>query len=153
MDGLNRWQGLGNLGADPELRITSSGSSVLKLRMAITTSWFDKEKNVREERTEWVNVTIFGKRGEGLAKYLHKGSKVLVEGELRTSSYEKEGVKHYRTEIVASEIWMLDGKPQAQQGASGGPGWGQGQPAQAQPPAQPEQGQSGGPEGYPKSWG
>jgi single-strand DNA-binding protein len=94
---------LGNLGADPELRVTPSGQSVLKLRLATTESYLDKT-NTRQERTEWHSVTVWGKRGEALSKILGKGSSIFVEGSLRTSSYEKEGVKHYRTEVNANNI-------------------------------------------------
>ncbi len=103
-DGLNRWMGIGNLGADPELRMTGGGQAVLKLRIACSETYLDKNK-VKQERTEWVSVVVWGKRGEALSKILSKGSRIFVEGGLRTSSYDdKEGKKRYRTEIVASNI-------------------------------------------------
>lgn len=103
-DGMNRWIGFGNLGADPELRFTQAGGAVLNLRLACTESYLDKDK-VRQERTEWCSVAIFGKRAEALAKFLRKGQALLVEGSLRTSSYDdREGVKRYKTEIIASNI-------------------------------------------------
>lgn len=108
-DGLNRVMLLGNLGADPELRVTPGGSSVLKLRLATAESYLDKT-NTRQERTEWHSVTVWGKRGEALAKFLTKGARIFVEGELRTSSYEKDGEKRYRTEINASNIILAGGK-------------------------------------------
>lgn len=107
-EGLNKVLLLGNLGADPELKVTQGGQSVLKLRLATTENYLDKN-NARQERTEWHSVTIWGKRGEALAKFLTKGERVFVEGSLRTSSYEKDGEKRYRTEIVASNI-ILSGK-------------------------------------------
>ncbi len=110
-DGLNRVMLLGNLGADPELRMTSGGQAVLSLRLACSESYLDKDKN-RQERTEWVNVTVWGKRGEALAKLLAKGSRVFVEGGLRTSSYDKDGEKRYKTEVVASNI-ILCSSPRA----------------------------------------
>ncbi|HEV8245376.1 MAG TPA: single-stranded DNA-binding protein [Polyangiaceae bacterium] len=103
-DGLNRVMLLGNLGADPELRMTPSGQAVLKLRLATSESYLDRNK-VRQEKTEWHNVVIWGKRAEGLAKILSKGSRLFIEGGLRTSSYDdRDGNKRYRTEVVANNI-------------------------------------------------
>ena len=102
-EGLNKVMLLGNLGADPELKVTPSGQAILKLRLATTESYLDKS-NTRQERTEWHSVTVWGKRGEALAKILGKGSSIFVEGGIRTSSYEKDGEKRYRTEIVANNI-------------------------------------------------
>lgn len=107
-NGLNKVMLLGNLGADPELRQTQGGQAVLKLRLATTETYLDKS-NTRQERTEWHSITVWGKRGEALAKILQKGSNIFVEGSLRTSSYEKDGEKRYRTEIVANNI-LLTGK-------------------------------------------
>ena len=104
MDGLNKIFILGNLGADPELKLLPGGTAVLKLRVATNESWFDKDKQARQERVEWHRVTVFGKRGEGLAKFLRKGMKVCVQGANRTTTYEKEGQKHYSTEIIADEV-------------------------------------------------
>ena len=108
-EGLNKVLLLGNLGADPELRITPGGQAVLKLRLATTESYLDKN-NVRQERTEWHSVTVWGKRGEALAKILSKGSRVFIEGSLRTSSYEKDGEKRYRTETVAHNLILAGGR-------------------------------------------
>ncbi len=114
-EGLNRVMLLGNLGADPELRMTSSGQAVLKLRLATSETYLDRNK-VRQERTEWHSVVVWGKRAEGLAKILSKGSRLFVEGGLRTSSYDdKEGHKRYRTEVVANNIILSGG------GGRGGP--------------------------------
>lgn len=108
-EGLNRVMLLGNLGADPELRMTQGGQAVLGLRIATTESYLDKDR-VRRERTDWHNVTVWGKRGEALAKILRKGSSVLVEGSLRTSSYDgKDGSKRYKTEVVATQIILAGG--------------------------------------------
>lgn len=95
----------GNLGSDPELRYTASGTPVLSLRIATNESFLDKNREV-QERTEWHTVVVWGTRAEALARTLNKGSGMLVEGGLRTSSYEKEGVKRYRTEIHAREICL-----------------------------------------------
>ena len=128
-EGLNRWMGIGNLASDPELRMTADGQAILKLRLACNESYLDKS-NTRVERTEFVSITIWGKRGEALAKILTKGSSLYVEGSLRTSSYEKDGEKRYRTEIVASNVILTGGRPAGTQGS--GPGAG------ARPPRPPQ---------------
>ena len=107
-EGLNKVMLLGNLGADPELRVTPGGQAVLKLRLATTESYLDRS-NTRQERTEWHRVTIWGKRGEGLAKILTKGDRIFVEGRLQTSSYEKNGEKRYSTDIIANNILLAGG--------------------------------------------
>ncbi|MFO7180009.1 MAG: single-stranded DNA-binding protein [Pseudomonadota bacterium] len=108
-DGLNRVMLLGNLGADPELRMTASGQAVLKLRLATSESYLDRNR-VRQERTDWHSVVIWGKRAEALAKILAKGSRIFVEGGLRTSSYDdREGNKRYRTEVVANNVILAGG--------------------------------------------
>jgi single-strand DNA-binding protein len=128
-DGLNKVMLLGGLGADPELRFTQGGQAVLHLRLATTESYLDKDK-VRRERTDWHSVVVWGKRGEGLAKILAKGSSLFVEGSLRTSSYDnREGVKVYKTEVIASNVILAGGKGQSFQaddadGASDGGGGG-----------------------------
>ncbi len=118
-DGLNRVMLFGNLGAEPEFRVTSSGQQVLKLRVATSESYLDRNK-VRQERTEWHGVTIWGKRAEALAKFLSKGSRVFIEGGLRTSSYDdQQGNKRYRTEVVASNIILAGGGSRRGSSSSG----------------------------------
>jgi single-strand DNA-binding protein len=104
-EGLNRVMLVGNLGADPELRVTPSGQSILKLRLATTESYLDKG-GTRQERTEWHRITVWGKRGEALSKMLAKGMTIFVEGRIQTSSYEKNGEKRYSTDIVANNIFL-----------------------------------------------
>jgi single-strand DNA-binding protein len=104
-DGMNKVLLLGNLGGDPELRYTPAGTAVLSFRIATNESWLDKNKE-RQERVEWHWIVVWGPRAEGLSRILAKGSGVLVEGGLRTSSYEKDGQKHYKTEVVAREVFL-----------------------------------------------
>ena len=123
-EGLNKVMLLGNLGADPELKMTQGGQSVLKLRLATTETYLDKNQT-RQERTEWHSVTLWGKRGEALAKFLTKGERIFVEGSLRTSSYEKNGEKRYSTEINATNIILAGrGKGQGAGDEMGGGGGG-----------------------------
>jgi len=108
-EGLNRVMLLGNLGADPELKMTSGGQAVLKLRLATSETYLDRNK-VRQERTEWHSVVVWGKRAEALGKFLTKGSRLFVEGGLRTSSYDdKDGNKRYITEVIANDVQFLGG--------------------------------------------
>jgi single-strand DNA-binding protein len=119
-DGLNRVMLLGNLGADPELRMTSGGQAVLKMRLATSESYLDRNR-VRQERTEWHSVVVWGKRAEALGKFLTKGSRLFVEGGLRTSSYDdRDGNKRYKTEVVANNI-ILAGRSGGGGGGGGGP--------------------------------
>lgn len=110
-EGLNKCMLLGNLCADPELRFTQGGQAVLNFRLATNESYLDRDKQ-RKERTDFHNVVVWGKRGEALAKILHKGSRVLVEGSLRTSSYDdQDGKKRYKTEVIAAEVILCgDGR-------------------------------------------
>lgn len=123
---LNKFMGIGNLGADPELRTTTSGTSVCEFRLAINESWFDKASNERKERTEWIRVIVWGKSGENCAKYLSKGSKAFVEGRIQTREWnDKDGNKRYTTEIVANSVQFLSTKGSAGGGShapSGGGG-------------------------------
>lgn len=112
-EGFNRVMLLGNLGADPELRFTQGGQAVLNIRLATTESYLDKDK-VRRDRTDWHSIVVWGKRGEGLAKVLKKGSTIFVEGRLQTSSYDdKDGNKRYKTEVVANSV-ILGGRGKGQ---------------------------------------
>ena len=99
---------LGNLGKDPELKYLPSGVAVCNFSIATTKSWKDTDGNV-QEKTEWHNIVSFRKVAELCGEYLKKGSKVLVEGELQTRMWEKDGVKHYTTEVVLNEVTFLDG--------------------------------------------
>src|SRR5262249_11906050 len=95
---------------DPELRFTQGGQAVLNMRLATTESYLDRNK-VRQERTDWHNVVVWGKRGEALAKFLTKGSTIFVRGGLRTSSYDdKHGNKRYKTETHANNVILAGGR-------------------------------------------
>lgn len=107
-NGMNRVTLFGNLGADPELRKTPSGVSVLKARLATNRTWITKE-GVREQDTQWHPIVVFGARGEGLSRILRKGSLLLVDGRLQTHCYEKDGVRRYYTEVVAENV-ILGGR-------------------------------------------
>ena len=126
-EGLNRVLLLGNLGADPELRVTPGGQAVLKLRLATNETYLDKNQ-VRQERTEWHRVTVWGRRAEALGKILTKGDSLFVEGRLQTSSYEKNGEKRYSTDIIANNIILSGGRARGEGAAAGGGG---GRPARA----------------------
>ena len=108
--GLNKVTLIGNLGADPEERHGANGNTVTRINVATTESWNDRDTGDREERTEWHRVVFFGRVAEVAAQYLKKGSKVYIEGTLRTSSYEKDGQTRYSTDVIAREMLMLDGR-------------------------------------------
>ena len=111
--GVNKAILLGNIGRDPESRVTTSGKAVCNVSVATTKSWRDRESNEQRERTEWHRVVFFDRLAEIASEYLHKGSKVYIEGELQTNTWERDGQKHYTTEIVAKEMQMLDSKGDA----------------------------------------
>lgn len=103
---------IGNLGKDPEVRYFPSGDAIANATIATTESWKDKQSGEQKEATEWHNVVFPGKLGEIAGKYLKKGSKVYVEGSLRTRKWtDKEGKERYTTEIRVQDMQMLDGKP------------------------------------------
>lgn len=110
--GINKVILIGNLGKDPEARSFPNGGSVTNITVATSDSWRDKDGN-QQERTEWHNVVFHNKLGEIAAQYLRKGSKVYIEGSLRTRKWQDKtsGQDRYTTEIHANEMQMLDGKP------------------------------------------
>jgi single-strand DNA-binding protein len=114
--GVNKVILIGNLGKDPEVRYMPSGGAVTNVTIATSESWKDKQSGDQQERTEWHNVVFFNRLAEIAGEYLKKGSKVYVEGSLRTRKWQdKEGKDRYTTEIVAGEMQMLDSR-----GAGGG---------------------------------
>ncbi len=111
--GLNKVMIIGNLGRDPEMRYTPSGKPVTSFSVAVSRSWV-KPEGERSETTDWFNVVAWGRLAEICSQYLTKGSMVYVEGRLETRSWEAEnGQKHYRTEVVASDVNILDKRGRA----------------------------------------
>ena len=116
MASVNKWIGIGNLGADPESRVTASGEAVCNISIACTETWRDKATGEKKEMTEWVRVGFFGKLAEIAGQYLRKGSQVYIEGSLRTRKWQdKNGQDRYTTEIRGDVMKMLGGKPDGQQ--------------------------------------
>lgn len=116
--GMNRVTLFGNLGADPDLRYTPAGQPVLNMRLATTESYVDRNGQ-RQERTDWHRVVLWGKRGESLKRILGKGSQVLIEGSLRTTTWEdRDKVKRYKTEVLVREVYLGRGQGQWQPAAA-----------------------------------
>ena len=110
MAGVNKVILVGNLGKDPEVRHLEGGSKVIKFTLATSETFKDKSGN-RKETTEWHNITIWRENLMDIAeKYLKKGMTIYLEGRIRNRSYEKEGVKHYTSEIVADSFTFLSKK-------------------------------------------
>lgn len=101
------------MGKEPEQQFLTNGDAVTRITIACSESWKDKNTGEKKESTEWVNVVFFGKLAEIAGQYLKKGSKVYVEGKFKTKKYtDKNGIEKYSTSIQASELIMLDSKPQ-----------------------------------------
>ncbi len=107
MASINKVILVGNLGQDPEVKYMPSGGAVTNISIATTDSWKDKATGEKKENTEWHRVVFFNRLAEIVGEYLRKGSQVYIEGNLRTRSWEDNGVKRYSTEIVAREMQML----------------------------------------------
>ena len=148
--GVNKVILVGNVGKDPETRYMPNGDAVTNVTLATSESWKDKNTGEQKELTEWHRITFYRKLAEIVAEYVKKGSKLYVEDALHTRSWEQDGVKRYATEIIASEMQMLDGKggggssdadsggsyqqaPRSS-GGSGGSGGGSAQRPQKSPP-------------------
>ena len=125
--GVNKVIIIGNLGDDPKVTYMPSGDAVTNFTVATSESWKDKNTGEKKDQTEWHRVSIFGKLAEICGEYLRKGSKVFVDGSLRTRKWQdKDGNDRYTTEIRCSEMQMLDSKGDGQSSA----------PSQPQKPAQ-----------------
>lgn len=144
--GVNKVILIGNLGQDPETRYMPSGGAVTNVSIATSETWKDKQTGQNQERTEWHRVVFFNRLAEIAGEYLKKGSKVYIEGSLRTRKWQdQQGQDRYSTEIVGSEMQMLDSRGgesgMGQQDYSGG-GYGAPQnqysPPSQQPSAQPQ---------------
>lgn len=113
--GINKAIIVGNLGKDPEVRYTQSGSAIASITIATSESWRDKATGEQKEKTEWHRVVLFGKLAEIAGEYLQKGSQVYIEGKLTTRKWtDQAGVEKYTTEIhvnVGGVLQMLGGKP------------------------------------------
>jgi len=107
---LNKVMLIGNLGGDPELRYTSSGVAVANFNIATSMKWTDQDGNA-QEKTEWHTIVAWRKLAEICGEYLKKGRRVYIEGRLQTRTWDdKNGVKHWKTEIIADDMIMLDGR-------------------------------------------
>ncbi len=115
---LNKAFIIGNLTRDPELRSLPSGVKAANFSLATNSVWKDRD-GARQESTEYHNVVAFGRQGELVAQYLKKGSQALVEGRIQTRSWEQDGQKKYRTEIVADRVQFGDRRPTTDVGGSG----------------------------------
>lgn len=117
--GINKVILVGNIGGDPEVRYMPNGNAVTNITLATSEAWKDKQTGQNQERTEWHRVIFFNRLGEIAGEYLRKGSKVYIEGSLRTRKWQgQDGQDRYTTEIVASEMQMLDSRNN-QQGGQG----------------------------------
>lgn len=109
--GINKVILIGNLGTDPEIRYAPSGTAVVTVNIATSSGWRDKQSGEMQDKTEWHRVVFFNRLAEIVNEYLKKGSKVYVEGSLRTRKWtDKSNIERYTTEIVANEMQMLDAR-------------------------------------------
>jgi len=144
---------IGNLGRDPETRHTQDGTAIVHLSVATSESWKDKASGERKEKTEWHRVVIFNERlGEIAQKYLSKGSKIYLEGQLQTRKWtDQSGVEKYTTETVLQryrgELTMLDGRSEGRGDGGGYGGGGGGGGESGGPSSGGGSGPSGGPSG------
>ncbi len=119
--GVNKVLLIGNLGGDPEVRYTASGNAVANVTLATSSAWKDKSTGDLQERTEWHRIVFFNRLAEIVGEYLHKGSKVYIEGSLRTRKWEdNENITRYTTEIIANEMQILDSRNSGQRPPSSG---------------------------------
>jgi len=136
---MQKFIAVGNIGKDPEVRYLQGGSAVANFSIATSRRWKDKDSGEKKEETEWHNCEAWGKLAEIIGEYLKKGSKIAIEGRLKTTMYEKDGHKFYPTKIIVEEMEMLDSKDKSSDTTT------QYQPAQPPqqaytpaPPAQPQ---------------
>jgi single-strand DNA-binding protein len=131
---------VGNLGRDAELTFTPSGQALSKTTLATSRKWQDKSSGEWQEETDWHNLVIWGKTAENLTQYLTKGRMIYVEGRIKNRTWEKDGVKHYATDIVVEDIVLVGNRGDSQGGGGAGSGSGEARPrpaAAARPAARP----------------
>jgi len=117
--GVNKAIIVGTLGKDPDVKYTAGGSAVVNVSVATNESWKDKTTGENVEKTEWHKIVIFGKLAEIAAQYLRKGQQVYFEGKIQTRKWQDQnGQDRYSTEIVANEMQMLGGRPDATGGTA-----------------------------------
>lgn len=138
--GVNKVILVGNLGNDPEVKYLPSGGAVTNITVATSETWKDKQSGQAQERTEWHRVVFFNRLAEIAGEYLRKGSKVYIEGSLRTRKWQDQsGQDRYTTEIVAAEMQMLDSRGQQSGGEYQNDNYGsRPMAAPAQAPSQPQ---------------
>lgn len=110
---VNKFIGIGNLGRDPEMRFMPDGKAVCNFSIAISERYKDKSGESKEV-TEWVNIALFGKLAEIAGEYLKKGSKVYIEGKMKTEKYSKDGIDRHTTKIIGDKMEMLSGKTEGE---------------------------------------
>lgn len=108
--GVNKVIIMGNVGKDPEVRYLPNGGAVANISVATSERWKDKDTGQQQERSEWHRIVFFNRLAEIVNEYVRKGSKIYIEGSLRTRSWEQDGQTKYATEIVASEMQLLDSR-------------------------------------------
>jgi single-strand DNA-binding protein len=108
---LNKVTLIGNLGQDPDARTSPNGTTVVRISLATTRRWTDRQTQERKEATEWHRVVFFNRQAEVVQQYLRKGSQVYIEGRLQTQKYQgKDGQDRYSTDIIAEQMQMLGGR-------------------------------------------
>lgn len=126
--GINKVILVATVGADPTVKYMPSGQAVVNITAATNESWKDKTTGEKKERTEWHRLVFYGRVAEIVGEYVRKGSQLYIEGKLRTRDWEKDGQKHYSTEVIVDTMQMVGG------GAKSG------QPSESRPSTAPEQG-------------
>lgn len=107
MNGVNKVILVGSVGKDPEVKYMPSGSAVCNLTLATNEQWKDKKTGEKQERTEWHRLTFYARLAEIVGEYVKKGTQLYAEGKLQTREWEKDGQKHYSTEIIVSQMQLL----------------------------------------------
>lgn len=130
--GINKVILIGNVGSDPEVRYMPNGNAVTTLSIATSETWKDKQTGEKQDRTEWHRVVFYNRLGEIAGEYTKKGSRIYIEGSLRTRKWQdQQGVERYTTEIIANEMQLLDSRSTSSMDMS--------KPANATPAARPNQ--------------